>query len=262
MSTVPGSAWFVPLTERPRPDARLRVLALPQAGAGVAAFAECAELLGPDIAMYGLNLPGRQARFAEPVRTELGALIDDIAEGIDPDLLAPLPYLLFGYCSGALLAYVLADALRARNLPAPAGLVVASYPSPGLVRPATTLHTLPTDEFWAEIASYGGFPVLLAEQPDFREIFEPALRGDYELLAGYQPVDRAPFDFPVTVACGRRDPVHDPAALLAWRRHTTGRFALELIDGDHWLLAGTEASLAELLTAAAHRVATPAGVRG
>ncbi len=49
-----------------------------------------------------MNLPGRQARFKEPNRTDLGALVADLAA----DVLAQprRPTVLFGYYTGALLA--------------------------------------------------------------------------------------------------------------------------------------------------------------
>jgi surfactin synthase thioesterase subunit len=237
--------WFIPLAD---PDAAVTHLyALPQAGAGCTAFAECASLLAPDLALWALNLPGRQARFAEPPSTALPPLLDQVADVVG----GHEPWLLFGYCSGALLAFLLARRLRAAGQPGPAGLLVASYPAPDLARPPLGLHMLPPDEFWAEIMSYGGVPASVAAQPDFREIFEPALRADYQLLAGYRYVDEPPLDVPVTVLTGDRDPVLTPEDIRGWSRHTTGPVRFRSVPGGHWLLDDALPELAGALREAA-----------
>ena len=233
--------WFVPLAD-PAAAAR-HVYAIPQAGGGLTAFGACAAALAPEVALWGLNLPGRQARFAEPPCTELEPLLSTLAGAAGQRE----PWLLFGYCSGALLAFLLARRMRAAGGPMPAGLIVASQAAPDLARPPATLHELPPDKFWAEIVSYGGVPPRVAEQPDFREIFEPSLRADYALLAGYRHRAEAPLDLPITVLVGAADPVLRPADLAGWRRHTTGPFAVHEVAGAHWLLDSESARVAEII---------------
>jgi medium-chain acyl-[acyl-carrier-protein] hydrolase len=240
-SREPSAAdWFVPLNDVA--DARVHVYALPQAGAGCATFAECADLLGPDIAVWGLNLPGRQARFTEPSRTDLLPLLGDLAAATGRHK----PWVLFGYCSGALQAFLLARMLRDAPVP-PAGLVVASYAAPDLVRPPRRLHTLPTDLFWHQVLEDGGVPPAVAAQPDFRDIFEGSLRADYALLADYHYADEAPLDIPITVLVGDRDPVLSREDITGWPRHTTASCRIRRLPGGHWLLADAQLPLADAL---------------
>lgn len=239
-----GVPWFIPLAEGTEGPAR--ILGLPQAGGGCSAFVDCAGRLGPDVTMWGLNLPGRQARFNEPPRTDIESLVGEIVATLDTGWL-DRPYALFGYCSGALLAFLVARAIRAEGLPAPSALVVASYPAPHLVRPPEGVHLLATDPFWTEILSYGGFPAELADQPDYREIFEPALRADYEMLAGFHHVDGPPLATPIVAIGGRHDPVLGRTDLLGWADQTTAEFSMHLLDGDHWLLETAAEGVAGIL---------------
>jgi len=233
--------WFIPLADPA--SALAHLYALPQAGAGCTAFAGCADLVAPDLALWGLNLPGRQARLAEPPCTALPLLLDQMASVVGERG----PWFLFGYCSGALLAFLLARLLRAAGRNGPARLLVASYPAPDLARPPAGMHELPPGEFWKEIMSYGGVPASVAAQPDFREIFEPALRADYQLLAGYEYVDEAPLDVPVTVVVGDKDPVLRPEDINGWSRHTTGPVRFRSVPGGHWLLDDALADVAGAL---------------
>jgi medium-chain acyl-[acyl-carrier-protein] hydrolase len=233
--------WFIPLAD---PTAALAHLyALPQAGAGCTAFARCADLVAPDLALWGLNLPGRQARLAEPPYTALPLLLDQMTSAVGERE----PWLLFGYCSGALLAFLLARQLRAAGRNGPACLLVASYPAPDRARPPAAMHALPPDEFWKEITSYGGVPASVAAQPDFREIFEPALRADYQLLAGYEYVDEPPLNIPITVLVGENDSVLCSEDVKGWSRHTTGPVRFRSVPGGHWLLDDALPEVADAL---------------
>lgn len=242
-STRTDTPWFARLVadgQRPR-----QVLALPQAGAGCATLAECAGALGPDIAVWGLNLPGRQARFREPPITDLDELVGKVTSGMVPCV--DRPYVLFGYCSGALLAYLVATAARTAGLPAPKALVVASYPAPQHASPPRERHRLPSDVFWREVLSHGGFDPELVAQDEHREIFEPALRADYQVLSTFHYRPARPLDVPIVALAGRRDPFLDERALAAWSEQTTAAFRYQLLDGDHWLLERSHADVARVL---------------
>jgi medium-chain acyl-[acyl-carrier-protein] hydrolase len=237
----PEASWFIPLADPAA--AATHVYALPQAGAGCTAFAAFAEVLAPDLALWGLNLPGRQARFAEPPCTALAELLDQLVPAVGRHR----PWLMFGYCSGALLAFLLARRLRSAGLPGPAALLVVSSAAPDLVRFPADLPAREPDEFWREIIAYGGVPGAVAAQPDFREIFEPAFRADYELLAGYRYAEDPPLDVPLIVLVGDRDPVLSPSQVRAWRRHTSGPVRVRALAGGHWLLDEAASGLARAL---------------
>ncbi|MER6830115.1 thioesterase domain-containing protein [Streptosporangium sp. NPDC000563] len=94
--------WFVPVGERQ--GGRIRLYVFPNAGSGPASLTDLAGRFPDEVDVWSVNLPGRQARLAEPPVEDLDALVDVLAR----DLLANArePYALFGYCSGALLAYL------------------------------------------------------------------------------------------------------------------------------------------------------------
>ena len=232
------ATWFVPLSDPA--TALAHVYAIPHAGGGCATFAALADLLAPDTTVWGLNLPGRQARFLEPPRTELDPLLDELAA----DLAGRGRPVLLGYCSGALLAMLLARRLR-RHGAQPAALIALSYPAPHRAAPPRTLHTMDSTGFWRVVLSQGGVAPAVAAQPGFQEIFEPALRADYALLSGYRHTVEAPLDAPIVTIFGDTNPVLRPADIEGWRVHTTAAFAAVEVPGGHWLLDGELDPLAE-----------------
>jgi medium-chain acyl-[acyl-carrier-protein] hydrolase len=248
---VTSADWFVRLSG-PAGEGR-QVYALPQAGGGCATFSALAARLAPEAGVTALNLPGRQARFAEAPYTDLDAVLDGLVAEF-PRSGRPV---LFGYCSGALLAFLLAHRLRRRGLPGPSALIVSSYAAPHLVEPSRDLHLAGSDEFWAEILSYGGVPPQLATHRDFRRVFEPALRADYALLAAYEHEAAAPLKVPILALHGAHDPTLPASAVQAWQEHTTAALAVRALPGSHLLLDDalpeTAQAVAEHLTVACVR---------
>jgi len=241
-----GSApWFVhlpPMTTEP-----VRLFTFGHAGSGCATFAETAKMLADSAEVWSLNLPGRQARFSEPARTELGPLVEELADAIEP--MTDKPYAVLGYCAGALVGYAVLAELGRRGLPRAEVFLPASYLPPPLGRPlAQALTAMPSDEFWAELIGLGGVPPRLAA-PAYRSIFEPGLRGDYALVATYED-DVASIDVPITVVAGRFDPVLKPEELAGWKARTSAAFNLKVIDSGHWILDEGMPMLVDVVRAA------------
>jgi surfactin synthase thioesterase subunit len=235
-ASSPGG-WFACL--EPRAEARARVYVFPHAGAGPGALGALAAELPESIELWALNLPGRQVRRDEAPRTELEPLIEEVAADLTE---APGYHALFGYCGGALLAYLTARRSR------PGRLFVASFAAPDLALISRRLHTLPGDLFWEMVLAQGGVPPELAALTELRPVFEPALRADFGLYAGYLHHRAEPLDVPITVLYGRDDTDLSLGGLLGWRRQSTVRPDLCDVPGGHWLVdedpAGVAARLA------------------
>jgi medium-chain acyl-[acyl-carrier-protein] hydrolase len=227
--------WYVPL--RPA-GGDTRVVTFPHAGGGPASLATIAPLFPPHVEPWAVNLPGRQARLAEAPRIDLDGLVADLADALRT---VPRPYVLFGYCSGALLAYLVARRV------APSRLVVGSFAAPDVAVVPRRLHALPSALFWDRLVAAGGLPADLARHTDLQPVLEPALRADFGMLAGYRHVPGPPLDAPVTVLYGRHDRSLTRGALLGWRRHTTTRPTLRELNASHWLLDDQPAEVATVI---------------
>jgi surfactin synthase thioesterase subunit len=240
--------WFVPL--EPRPDAALRLVAFPHAGAGPAAVAGLLPWLPAEVELRAVSLPGRQARLREAPRTDLEPLAAELAAHLAPEA---GPVALFGYCGGALLAYLVARQLEAAGTP-PRRLLVGSFAAPDVAPPPGRLHLLPSDRFWERVVDQGGVPEELARRVELRPLFEPALRADFALLAGYRHRPAPPMGVPISVLHGRLDGSLSRGALLGWRRQTRHPLSLRELEASHWLLEEAPADLARALV---DEVSTP-----
>ncbi|MCF6472389.1 thioesterase [Nonomuraea sp. MG754425] len=247
--TAPSATdWFLPLS--PPVSAPIQVFAFPNAGAGAGSFAACASEAAGRIDLWGANLPGREARFPEPPRTDLGPLVTELADALQRYRNHRRPYGIVGYCAGAVLAYLVAAELSRRAATPPSRLVIVSFLPPHRVQADDDLLRAPSEEFWSRIATLGGLPDEIAAQPDARELFEPTIRADFALLTGRSLPrdDMDPLDIPITVLAGRDDHVFDTGYYAEWKQYSCAEFRLRLVPGDHWLLRGDPHALAKILS--------------
>ncbi|MET9921262.1 thioesterase II family protein [Streptomyces sp. NPDC059605] len=233
--------WFVPLSA----DSDRRLFGFPHAGAGCAQLAPLADrLAGHGVAVWAANLPGRQARLAEPPRTALPELVEELTDAL-VERTGDRPYDLFGYCGGAVLAFEVARRLRARSARLPDRMFVVSFEAPDIAWRPRRLPYLPSDVLWEYLTERGGVAGGLAVDPTVRRLAEPAIRADFAWLGAYHCEPAEPLPVRVVVFHGVRDEDTLHGALLGWRRHSTERVALHSLDGGHWLLEDACAELAE-----------------
>lgn len=225
--------WFVPLG--PATDG-VRLVVFPHAGAGPASLGRLTSAFAETeagIEAWSVSLPGRQARANEIPRSDPTTLLDELAEHLEP--LMARRCVLFGYCGGALLSYLVARAMERAGRP-PLHLVVGSAPAPDLGVYPRRLHLLPSSEFWDEVLAQGGVPEELADRVELRPLFEPAIRADFSLLASYRHRRLPPLSCGITVLYGRSDASVHRGRLRGWRRQTSGTFAMRGLPCSHWLV--------------------------
>ncbi|MEV0225001.1 alpha/beta fold hydrolase [Streptomyces sp. NPDC050704] len=208
----------------------LTLYCLPHAGGSPVPFVRRLAGVLTAVRLVPLDLPGHGGRMREPLATELEPLVADLVRTIDAD--GEGPYALFGHSLGALLAYELAHRLRRP----PAALLVAGRNGPGEPLAHRPIHHLPDDAFIAGLRRFGGVPDELLNEPDLLQLFMPALRADLRIAETYERPAYPRLDVPVAAFAGRRDPLTDPAGMLAWERESSALFELALVPGGHFFL--------------------------
>jgi surfactin synthase thioesterase subunit len=230
-----GPPWIAP--RRPVPGARIRLFCFPYAGAGASLYRGWPTAL-PGVDVVGIQLPGREGRFAEPAPSDLGTLIEGAAAAIAP-MTRDLPYALFGHSVGSLLAFEVARRLRGLpDVPAPRHLIVGARRAPHVPNRLPRCGHLPDEEMLAQLEEiFGkGIPDEVAAVPDLIELLVPMLRADIRASEGYEYRAEPPLDVPLTAICGAGDATALPHEVEAWGRETTGPFAFSIVPGDHFFV--------------------------
>ena len=212
---------------------RPTVLCVPHAGAGAGAYSRWGAILELVADLTIARLPGREDLcFVDPLAT-----LSEITTAIAGDLAgrAPGPLVLYGHCTGGLLAYELAHTLRTAGQTVDR-LVVSSAPRPGTTPPDRYLHRLGDDGLKAYMVGFAGGD---ADEVDDElwELVEPAIRADLVAAElGQYTVD--PLDVPVAAIRGasRRhhpDRQHPPLGRVHQRRIRAGRAGLRTRHPGH-----------------------------
>lgn len=205
-----------------------RLLILPHAGSGTAAWFGWRSRLPDDVELRVGRLPGRETRLAEQPLTSATDALSALCQAYRA--LPPLPTVVFGHSLGALLARGLCAAAPGTVH----ALAVSGEVAPGS-RPKSHADVLglPDREFAIEVNKrWGAVPAQILGAPEFLSIFLPALRGDLALVDSFPDQVGEAVDIPLFVFSGVEDDL-DEVGIKRWESHTNGAMQLFRHPGAH-----------------------------
>lgn len=250
ISVPESSRWFKSLTPPGMQEsAMVRLICFPHSGGTAYSFRPLGSLLGGDVHTIGVQYPGRQDRYDEPVISNLHDLADEICFELSSTS-HDIPSIFLGHSMGAILAYEVACRLPDHNI---AGLIASGRPAPSRVR-MTTAYRLGDADFADHVISLGGTAADLLSNTEMRALLLPVIRGDYRASETYRPRPGDTLKCPLIALSGDADPTTTPSDIRAWSDHTRSRFRLETFPGGHFFLFDHWPQLAELIRSAAWNV--------
>ncbi|KUN02868.1 hypothetical protein AQI95_25395 [Streptomyces yokosukanensis] len=227
--TAESGRWFHrPL---PRPEARLRLVCAPYAGAGPGTYRPWAERLPADTELVAVRLPGRESRLREQLPQEWPSLARDFAAALEEHIASP--YLLFGHSMGAMLVYETAVLPLVRP---PERVLLSGCRAPHMPRAQPAIHDLPPEAFRAALGRLAGTPPDVLADPRLMAMLDPMLRADIRLAETWARPAPEALPVPVTAFFGQDDDVAPPDAVAAWRSLAPHGFRAHRIAGGHFFL--------------------------
>ncbi|WP_405630459.1 alpha/beta fold hydrolase [Streptomyces sp. NBC_00016] len=229
----------------------LQLVCFPHAGGSAGFYRPLAAELADHAEVLGVQYPGRQDRYAEPVVTDVHRLADQVAEVLGQGA-GDRPRALLGHSLGAVVAYEVAARLGDS---APVALIVSGRPAPSRIR-RTTAHQLPEDALAEQVMSLGGMDSELLDHPELRSLLLPLIRGDYQASETYRFGGGPALHCPVVAFTGDDDPLTPVADARVWAEHTTGAFRLHVLSGGHFFLNDHWAAVARTVRSSTEAVLT------
>jgi surfactin synthase thioesterase subunit len=226
------------------PEAAVRLIALPHAGASASYLFPMSESLAPTIECGVVQYPGRQDRRMDQRIEDLTVLADHVAAAVLP--LADRPLALFGHSMGATLAFEVARRLEAADV-SPAMLFASGRRSPSRQRDEN-VHRLDEAGFVAELRTLSGTDTRLLDDRELLDMILPAIRSDYTAIERYRMTPGAQVSCPITVFVGDSDPKVSPAEADDWREVTTGAVDRRVFRGGHFYLADRQSEVINAIT--------------
>jgi medium-chain acyl-[acyl-carrier-protein] hydrolase len=218
----------------PVPTAPLRLFCVPHAGGGATVYRDWARRLAPAVEVIAVRLPGREARFGEPLFTRIDDLMPEMINALAPWL--DRPHAWFGHSMGGVLAFEGCRRLRELGLPTPVRLLVSGTPAPQLELRVRLAHDAPADELLAQLHELGGTPREVLDYPAALALLLPMVRSDLAMVEYYTYRPGSPLTCPISVFGGNDDRFTTPEELHAWRVHSTDECVVRTFPGDHFYL--------------------------
>jgi surfactin synthase thioesterase subunit len=208
-------------------------------------FRGWADELALNVEVCAIRLPGRERRYSEPALRRS----EQVVESLTPILqqLLDMPFAMFGYSMGALLAYEVARSILAKAAVEPRALLVSAHRAPNLPMRRRNWYNLPRDALIAELKALNGTPAEVFEHEELLELMLPMLRGDLELVETYRSSGGTALSCPIVAMGGARDPDVLPEELAGWRTLTTGPFRSVVFDGDHFFINSARATVLQAI---------------
>ncbi|WP_455359129.1 thioesterase II family protein [Streptomyces sp. SYSU K21746] len=217
--------WISTWPGGPEDAALPALLCLPPAGAGCQQFRAWQPPLAGIAQVYGVQLPGRENRWREPMPDDFGETVDAIAEELVHTVAPDRRLVVFGHSFGGLLGYELA-----RRVP-PRALVVSACRAPGHWDGAGRGIVDDGEELDKLFDTAGLDPAFLDE--DTRALMVEMLRKDARLSLSYTHTPGARLDLPVHAWGADGDETVTSAELDGWAEVTTAGFHRHHATGGH-----------------------------
>lgn len=205
------------------------LLCLPQAGSGCGQFRAWQTLLGPCVSVVGVQLPGRESRWADPPVSTVDEAVDAVVRELRDVQPAEQPFVVFGHSFGGLLGYEIARRLAR---PQDTLVIAASRPPHMCGQAAGSLGAPDDDQRLVRMLDVRG----LGEDDmdtETRELMLDLLRQDALLSATYQDPGGATVRCAVEVWGGVSDDSVTAEHLDGWRPYCAGPFRHREFPGGH-----------------------------
>jgi surfactin synthase thioesterase subunit len=186
-----------------------------------------------------VQLPGREARFNEPLVRSCAEVVDALAAALAP--LGERPLALFGHSMGALVAFELARRLEQKPGFNVLVLFASGRHAPHVDPDREQWHDLPDDKFLETIRRLNGTPAEVLENQELMNLMLPILRADLTIDETHRLEPNPPLRCALLALGGRNDSMTPPRDIEAWRQYTVGPFRAAFCDGGHFFVQSDRA---------------------
>jgi len=222
----------------------INLFCLPFAGASAHSYHHLQQSACEGLHIIPLELPGRGARFAEPLPGRLEAMVSDCYDHIKTML--QQPYAFYGHSMGALLAYLLLQQVAAEQQPLPLHLFVSGFAGPSVAMTKARRETLQRQETVDRVQHLMGEAAAIFKTEAFRVLYEPVIRADLDALIQYEYRSAPPSPVPVTVFAGQDDTITIEES-YAWGNETVWPVPVYRFKGGHQFWQQHSSSLLQLM---------------
>jgi medium-chain acyl-[acyl-carrier-protein] hydrolase len=245
MNIYPTSDFILRM---PNPRADYRLFFFPYAGGGASIGEQYYKLFLPDIDFVAIQLPGRENRIAEEPYMNMSVLVEDIVTSIIPYL--DMPFVFWGHCSGALIAFELVNRIQQLINIQPHLLLVSACATPEIASSClpVVFHKLSDSELFVEVQKLMRGHFVGDDNSKIVKILLPGIRADFSVYETYQYNNDSTLSCPIFTFGGEKDHIVEEKDLIRWKCQTTGNFDYKCLPGQgHYFINNCAIELTKMI---------------
>lgn len=229
--TLGSQGW---LFRTPQLHAPTQLFCFPYAGGGISSYLPWQAVLGSQVEVACVQLPGRGARLLEPCIDSFQTLIEELTNLIIQH--ANRPYVLFGHSLGGLMAFEVTRALRKRQKALPKQLIISACEAPQSRSVSRHFHELDDHALIQVLSKLNGTPSAILENKELIRLLLPGVRADFKMNSDYVYMVETPLELPVIALAGENDSHVRLESIVLWREQTSDEYKIHLMPGDHFFI--------------------------
>lgn len=224
----------------PDSEAKIRLFCFPFAGGGAQYYYPWKRLIGSDVDLCPVLLPGRERLIRSRAYCDMNELVPDLIERLSPAM--EIPFAFFGHSMGALIGYNVAKQLREYDLPQPLHFFISAMYAPKHLPTSPVIHNLPEEEFISALKTFDGTPENVLNSAELMQAMLPYLRADFQMIETYRYISPGKLpsgeklSIPFSLYGGAEDTI-TKRDLSLWKAETCSSCQLKIFPGGHFYIS-------------------------
>lgn len=235
--------WY--LKYRPNSQASIRLFCFHHSGGGASTYYRWLDHISDKIELIGIQLPGRENRFTEPLENNIRDIIVKLGENFFP--YREKPFFVFGHSLGALIGFEFVQFISQFYSISPCCIIVSAAKAPHLPYRRKALSQLDNATLKEELKAYNGIDMNILDNDELLSLFLPIIKSDFSILEKYQYSYSKPLPCDILALSGAEDLTVNEKEILAWSAHTTGNFKHLSFSGKHFFLRNHKKKIVEMI---------------
>lgn len=221
--------------ERNRKESKINMVCIPYAGASANIYGKWKNICPVEYNVLPMLFPMRETRIMEEMPKNVKGMAEMfVAEAKE---IFEKPVLLFGHCTGAILAYEIALAAEEMLGKKVVGIVASSANEPGEVPKETKeLMNAPNKQLIEYLRKEELVEEEMLEDEDFCDYYLPILKADFKIYGTYKQETKKQLDCPIITIYDKEDSKISERTVDAWAEYTTGEYRSYQVKGGHYYM--------------------------
>ena len=209
----------------------MRLFCFPYAGGNASIYFPSKELIGEEIELVAVQLPGRSERMFEEAFTDMDSLVEALYKQISSTLHEPFAFL--GYSMGGVIAYALTKKIEAFSQFKPEFTIISATKPVHMLKQSKK-HRLDDEALIEVLREHNCSPKEVLDSKELMELVLPTIRADYQLIETYDMSKGPLLETPLILFNSDED--MEKETILLWEEYFKEEAKYVNFEGGHFFI--------------------------